>query len=129
MMSLFDAIKNKAKSKGKGTEKPVAVAPQTEVDAGRMAELALKSIQDGVIIINKDGLIKFINPAGIAMTGVEKAENALNLDFSAVMKFEFLDGTPVEPAGNELLKAAKSNSAFETKDYVLVATLSDKRLP
>lgn len=129
MMSLFDAIKNKAKSKGKGTEKPVAVAPQTEVDAGRMAELALKSIQDGVIIINKDGLIKFINPAGIAMTGVEKAENALNLDFSAVMKFEFLDGTPVEPAGNELLKAAKSNSAFETKDYVLVATLSDKKTP
>lgn len=127
-MSLFDNLKKTKKPKDSAAKSQV-VAPQTPVDAGRLADLVLKSIQDGVIIVNKDGMIKLINPSAVAMSGIEKPENALNLDFSGIMKFEFIDGTPVETGANELFKAIKNNQSFETKDYVLVATLSDKKTP
>ena len=37
-------------------------------DQTLLAEMALKSINDGVIITDKNGLVKFINPAAITMT-------------------------------------------------------------
>ena len=131
-MSLLDFVKgkgNKDKNQLAKPNKDINVTPQTAVDAGRLAELALKSIQDGVIIINKDGLIKFINPAAVMMTGVEKEENALNLEFPLVLKLEFLDGTKVDSSNNDLEKAARANQQFESKKYVIIGTLSDKKTP
>ncbi len=123
-MSLFDFLKKKPKNDG-----TVDVSPQTAADAGRLAELALKSIQDGVIIVNKDGFIKFINPAAVNMTGIEKAENALNLEFPLVLKLEYLDGTKVDSSNNKLEAASKANQQFDSKEYVIIGTLNDKKTP
>lgn len=105
------------------------VAPATPVDAGRLAELALKTIQDGILIVNKDGVIKFINPAAVEMTGCEKADNAVNLDYSLVMKFEKVDGEKVDDNNNEFLNAVKTNQAFESREFVLIAKQSEKKTP
>ncbi|MBQ8996456.1 PAS domain-containing protein [Candidatus Saccharibacteria bacterium] len=94
-----------------------------------MAELALKTIHDGVIITDANGIIKFINPAAASMTGTKKIEDAMNLDFMLIMKFEAADGSKIEDANNELLKAVKTNIAFETRKYVLVAANNEKKTP
>ena len=99
--------------------------PPTTVDAGRLAELALKTIQDGILIVNKDKVIKFINPAAVDMTGCGKAENAINLDFSLIMKLERTDGEKVDENNNELTVAVKTNQEFESREYVLVSKQKD----
>lgn len=103
--------------------------PPTSVDAGRLAELALKTIQDGILIVNKDKVIKFINPAAVDMTGCGKAENAINLDFSLIMKLERTDGEKVDENNNELTVAVKTNQEFESREYVLVSKEGDKKTP
>ena len=99
------------------------------VSPGLLAELALKTIHDGVIITDANGIIKFINPAAASMTGTKKIEDAMNLDFMLIMKFEAADGSKIEDANNELLKAVKTNIAFETRKYVLVAANNEKKTP
>ena len=106
-----------------------AVPAAQPVDSGKLAELALKTIQDGILIVNKDGVIKYINPAAVEMIGCEKAENALNLDYSLVMKFEKNDGERVDENNNEFGNAVKTNQEFESREYVLVAKQSDKKTP
>lgn len=104
-------------------------APVGPVDTGKLAELALRTIQDGILIVNKDGVIKYINPAAVEMIGCERAENALNLDYSLVMKFEKNDGERVDENNNEFGNAVKTNQEFESREYVLVAKQSDKKTP
>ncbi|MBQ2638249.1 PAS domain-containing protein [Candidatus Saccharibacteria bacterium] len=105
------------------------MTPVGPVDTGKLAELALRTIQDGVLIANKDGVIKFINPAAVEMIGCERAENAVNLDYSLVMKFEKNDGERVDENNNEFRNAVKTNQEFESREYVLVAKQSDKKTP
>lgn len=106
-----------------------AQAPTEPVDTGKLAELALKTIQDGILIVNKEGVIKYINPAAVEMVGCEKAENAINLDYSLVMKFEKNDGERVDENNNEFGNAVKTNQEFESREYVLVAKQSDRKTP
>ncbi|MBR5389302.1 PAS domain-containing protein [Candidatus Saccharibacteria bacterium] len=99
------------------------------VEANRLAELALKTIHDGVLILNKDGVIKYINPAAVEMTGCERPENALNLDFALVMKFEKTDGTRVDENNNTFLTAVKTNQEFDSREFVLISKQADKKTP
>ena len=45
----------------------------------------LEAIQDGVVMINKDGLIEVFNPAASAITGW-KAEEAVGLDYHTILQ-------------------------------------------
>ncbi|MBQ7802682.1 hypothetical protein IJ380_02380 [Candidatus Saccharibacteria bacterium] len=126
-MSLLNF--KKPKSPAAGADAQAGTVPPPPVDTGVLAELALKTIHDGVVIVNKAGVIRFLNPAAIDMIGIEKAENAVNLDVALVMKFELTDGTRIDAQNNDLVKYIKANTPFETKDYVLVSTLSDKKTP
>ena len=112
-MGLFSLKKTPA---APGGAKPAQMKP---VDAGTMAQLALRAIRDGVIIVDRSANVKFINPSGIEMTGVGSAENAFGLSLSLVMKLEAQDGSRVAPEQDKVLKAITDNVAFETKEYVL----------
>ena len=94
-----------------------------------MAELALRTIRDGVIIIDKDCVVRYINLAATFLTGLDRPENALGLDFLLIMKLETADGTKVADEANELLQAARSNQAFASRKYVLVAEKIDRKTP
>ncbi|MBR3131549.1 hypothetical protein IKG31_03160 [Candidatus Saccharibacteria bacterium] len=74
-------------------------------------------------------MIKFINPAAVEMTGCEKPENAINLDYALVMKFEKSDGTRVDDNNNEFLTAVRTNQEFESRDFVLISKQADKKTP
>ena len=117
----------------KNNAQPVPATPGTvpsaQIDAGHLAEVALKTIHDGVIIVDKDGVIKFINPAAVEMTGCMKPENALSLDYALIMKFEKNDGTRIDDNNNEFLTAIKTNQEFESRDYVLISKDADRKTP
>lgn len=127
-MGIFNFGKNNSPA-APSTPGSATVAPANPADTGRLAAVALNTIQDGVIIVNKDGVIKFINPAAVEMTGCEKADNALNLDYSLVMKFEKTDGSAVEDANNPFSNAIKTNQAFDSREFVLVSKQNDKKTP
>ncbi|MBQ6320766.1 PAS domain-containing protein [Candidatus Saccharibacteria bacterium] len=130
LLNLPNLSKLKVSSpKSKGNAQAPKTVGGKPVSPGVLAELALKTIHDGVIITDPNGIIRFINPAALSMTGVKQAEDALNLDFMLVMKFETTDGTKVDDANNELMKAVKTNIAFETRKYVLVAANNEKKTP
>ena len=90
--------------------------PVAQVDTAMMTRLALDTIHDGVIIVNKDGIIKFINPAAVEMTGCGTANNAVNLNLDLIMKFEGKDGSKIAEADNNLFKSIKANTGFEVWD-------------
>ncbi len=128
-MGIFNFGKNNSPATPITPGSVNSVAPTTATDTGRLAVLALNTIQDGVVIVNKDGVIKFINPAAVDMTGCEKADNAVNLDFSLIMKFEKTDGSVVDEKNNPFLNAVKTNQAFDSREYVLLSKLNDKKTP
>ena len=82
-MGVFDFVKN-SNLGGKLSlgKKPGANLPPADDSA--LAKLALNTIHDGVVIVNKDGVIRFINPAAVDMRGCGTASNAVNLDFSLI---------------------------------------------
>ena len=129
-MGIFNFGKKTTQPLASAATNPVqAAAPATPVDAGKLAVMALETIQDGILIVNKDGVIKYINPAAVEMTGCEKSENAINLDYALVMKFEKTDGSRVDENNHEFLNAVKTNQAFESREFVLVSKQADKKTP
>ena len=127
-MGVFDFVKN-SNLGGKLSlgKKPGANLPPADDSA--LAKLALNTIHDGVVIVNKDGVIRFINPAAVDMTGCGTASNAVNLDFSLILKFEGTDGSKVADADNDIIKSIRANQAFESRDYVLLAGQDEKKTP
>lgn len=97
-------------------------------DSG-MAELVLKSLHDGVAIIDKGGAIKFINPAAVLMTGVSSANDAVGLDYALVIKLESKEGRELSDQENLLTQAIKTNQPLEHYQASLINTSSDKRVP
>lgn len=97
-------------------------------DAAMLAELALNSIHEGVIIINKSGKIRFINPAAMTMTGCVNAEVALGFDYSLIVKLVDKENAPIPDEQNKLLAAIKKDEAFESREYSLASTTQVGRI-
>lgn len=93
-----------------------------------LAELALNSIHEGVIIINKGGKIRFINPAAMTMTGCVNAEVALGFDYSMIVKLVDKENAPVPDEQNKLLAAIQGDEAFESREYSLASTTQVGRI-
>ncbi len=94
-----------------------------------MSDLVLKSLHDGVVIIDKNGAVKFINPAAVLMTGTSSASNAVGLDYGLVIKLESKEGRELSEQENQLTQAIKTNQPLEHYQASLINTSSDKRFP
>lgn len=94
-----------------------------------MAEMALKIIHDGVIMTDKNGLIKFINPAAAAMTGYSSPSQAIGLDYGLVVRLESKEGRPLSDTENPLIQAMRNNQPLESFQGSLIVGQSDKRVP
>ena len=102
---------------------------QASGDQNLLAEIALKSIHDGVIITDKNGIVKFINPAAIAMDEVGMAENAIGLDYGLVIVIETKEGRELPANENPLIAAMKSGQPMEPYACCLITRQSYKRIP
>lgn len=78
------------------------------------AEILIKSITDGIIVTNTDGLISLLNPAAAEMTGWP-VEEALGIDVQLVAKLAHEDGSDL-PEGpypfNKVLDSAEQYNAI-----------------
>lgn len=94
-----------------------------------LAELALNSIHDGVIIANKNGIVKFINPAAISMTECGSLENAINLDYGLLLKLQSKEGRELSDAENPLVQAMSNGQPLDHFTACLIGTQSGKVIP
>lgn len=92
-----------------------------------LAELALKSIHDGVIITDKNGVVEFINPAAGVMT--DYSDNAIGLDYGLVVRLESKEGRELSENENPLIQAMKTAQPLEKYQASLIVGQSDKRIP
>ncbi len=94
-----------------------------------LAKLALNSIHDGVIITDKAGIIKFINPAAISMTECGSFENAIRLDYGLLLKLQSKEGRELSENENPLIQAMKTNQPLENFAACLIGVSSGKVIP
>lgn len=101
----------------------------TVVGSSPLAEMALATIHDGVIITDRNGQIQFINPAAVTMTECGSAENALGLDYGLLLKVESKEGRELSEAENLLIQAMRTGQPLDRYVVCLIAGSSNKRIP
>ena len=98
-------------------------------DQSALAEIALNSIHDGVIITDRAGVIQYINPAAIQMTNCGSAHNVIGLDYGLVIKLESKEGRELPEHENPLIQAMKNGQPLESAQFSLILAGSNQRLP
>lgn len=93
------------------------------------AELALRTIHDGVILTDKLGIIQYVNPAAVIMLDCGSAENAISLDYGLLVKIETKEGRELSEAENPLTIAMKTGQALDKYACCLISGPSAKRIP
>ncbi len=104
-------------------------APAPVAPPNNLAEMALATINDGVIITDASGVIEFINPAAITMTGCGAAENAIGFDYALILKLESKNGRTLSEAENQLVQSMRTSQALDGYEACLIAGASSKRIP
>lgn len=129
-MSLRGLFSNKQKpaSVVGNTSGGVMGAIDPTADQATMAGMVLATIDDGVIVINNANVITLINPAAVQMIGCEASENALGLEYLAIMRFETGEGMPVDAPQNKIVAAVSAKQNFTTREYVLI-NMQGQRVP
>lgn len=94
-----------------------------------LAEVALKNINDGVMITDKSGTIQFVNPAGVKMIECGSADKAIGLDYGLFLKLETKEGRELPESENLVIQAMKSKQPLEGFQACLISQHSDKRIP
>ncbi len=94
-----------------------------------LAEAALKAIDNGVIMTDKNGTIEFINPAAITMTDCGSAEKAIGLDYGLILKLESKEGRELSEKENPLIQAMQTGQTLNSFQGSLIVGMSDKRIP
>ena len=118
-MSLFNFKKNHAAA---------AATRGGQNNTAELAELALNTIADGVVIVDQRGVIQFANPAAAEMTGYDNPGTIVGLDYQLVIKLENAEGAPIANDENKLAQALTANQAMMTRDYLLVAAQSGRKI-
>lgn len=117
----------------KKTEEPAPVAPAPapapSQNQTQLAEIALNSINDGVVMTDQNHLVQFINPAAVVMTDCKDAANVVGLDYSLLLKIETKDGRELTSEENPLLRAIAARQPLESYACNLISGNSGKRIP
>lgn len=109
--------------------KQPATVPVNAASHNFLAELALASINDGVVIVNRTGLIQYANPAAASMLGFGAVENVINLDVSLLLKIESKEGRELPENENQILQAIRAGQVLEGYEVCLLSGTAKKRIP
>ena len=125
MLNIFNRKKSETPA-SPSENSPAPAVPTNPVnpanpvqDQTGLAEIALNSINDGVIITDKNGVIEFINPAAVVMTDVKAPSNAIGLDSALLLKIETKEGREQASAKYEE-EAAKVRRNENLKKPVII---------
>ena len=97
-------------------------------NAAALARAALNAIHDGVIITDKNCVIRFINPAASQMTNAG-IDSSIGLDYGLVVKIETKEGRELSEAENPLSHAMTTGQRLEPLQVALIANQSGQRIP
>lgn len=114
MMGIFKKKKTASSDSGFSTNQAL------------LAEMVLNSINDGVVIIDQNGLIKLINPAAARMTGNASTKDLIGVSYLTVLKLESAEGMPVPDNQNPLALAVAHNENWDSRAYCLVTAQNHK---
>ncbi|MBQ9017049.1 PAS domain-containing protein [Candidatus Saccharibacteria bacterium] len=109
--------------KAKPAEEPTEVRPS---GGSLMAERALNSIAEGVLIIDASGVVKFANPAAVQMVGATNLYEVAGLYIFSVLRLENADGEQIQEDMNPLKGAIVRGETFESRDFTLVSRAGKK---
>lgn len=94
-----------------------------------LAELALNAINNGVIMTDKAGVIKYINPAAISITDCGSVDHAIGLDYGLIIKLESKEGRELSEKENPLTQSMKTGEPLDSFHGSLIVGKSEKRVP
>ena len=103
-------------------------AKNNSSDQSALAELALNSIHDGVVITDKNGVIRFINPAAAKMINISE-HHATGLDYGLVIKLESKEGRELSAQENPLVQSMANGQPLDTTQVSLIVSQTAQRLP
>ena len=96
-------------------------------DEKQRSNIILNSIEDGVILIDQQGIIRLFNPGAAFITGWP-ADEALGLSWQSVIKLVSDKGEPYEEAINPFIKVFKAEQPVRDGNAFLL-TQANKQLP
>lgn len=91
------------------------------------SDVVINVIGDGVMAINRSGVIDLINPSAQALVGWSKGD-ALGLDWRSVLKLINDEGREVEEADNPVAKALTNGKPTHSEKFSLTTEGGKKRL-
>lgn len=94
-----------------------------------LAEMALNTIHDGVVITDRNGVMQFINPAAVIMTNCGVASNAIGLDYGLLIRLESKEGQELPELENPLIQAMRAGQVLEKYVGSLIVGQTNKRVP
>ena len=104
-------------------------SPAPASDQSGLAEMALRTIHDGVVMTDRTGAIQFINPAAVSMIDCGSAEQVIGLDYGLNIKLESKEGRELSEQENPLIQAMKTGQPLESYQACLITNGSNKRIP
>ena len=94
-----------------------------------LAEMVLNNIHDGVIITDRAGIVRIINPAATRMLNCGEINAATGLDYALVMRLESKEGGQLSEAQNSLMQAMKTGQVLVNFVGTLIAQKTEKKIP
>ncbi len=109
---------------GKSGNKVLAANLQ---DEKQRSNIILNSIEDGVILIDREGMIRLFNPAAAAITGWE-ADEAVGMLWNNVIKLINDKNEPYPDATHPIRRIFRSEMPIRDNDAILLSR-ANKQLP
>ena len=91
------------------------------------SNIVINAINDGVIVVNSQGIISLINPAASQTIGWEESD-AIGLNYEAVIKLRSDKEGELTPASHPLRQGLSSNQAVIRTDCEII-TAANKKIP
>ncbi len=101
----------------------------TQENNSAISELVLRSIHDGVMVINNKSIIKYLNPMAVILTDCKAPENALGLAVSSLINIETKESRPLSDEENPILGVIRTGESIDNYQCSIISTLSNKRIP
>ena len=111
----------------KKKQKTAAVSNATSNEA-ELSKLVLNNIAEGVVIIDSKGMIKLLNPAAAALTGHERPDAIIGLNYVNVIQLQNQQGSPFVDAANPLVAAVKRNEPYSSRKLLIVTSDNQRQV-
>lgn len=103
--------------------------PVANTNVSSLAELALNSIDDGVIIVDKNGITLLVNPAALTMTNYNTMMDYIGIDYRNIIHLESKEGRELSDQENPLVLAMVKGEPLSSFRGRLISENSNKHIP